>query len=291
MANKTNGEPKTTEEAQALEGLESGLPIPAPGFDREEIDVQIATARRYPRSVVAFKRTALEMATIDEETAGSMFYRLKRGGTVIEGPSIRLAEVSTSAWGNIRWGSRVIAIGEKFVRAQGVCHDLERNVWHSAEVSRRITDKTGKRYGDDMIQVTANAACALAKRNAAFGVIPLSYVKDIMAQAQQVALGKALTMEQRRERILAWFAKVGAKSEQVLRIVGRKGPEDLTVDDLVTLHGIGTAIKDGETTLEQVLKDTEPAAAEPKPAGPSTLDKLTEQMAMPGTEPAKEPKA
>ena len=78
---------------------------------------------------------------------------------------------------------------------------------------------------------------------------------------------------------MEWLGKVGAKPDQVLKIVGRKGVEDLTVDDLVTLHGIGTAIKDGETTLDQVLRDAEPPAETPKEAGPSTLDKLAGQIA------------
>ena len=34
-----------------------------------EIDRQVATAHQYPRSLAVFKRKAMEMATLDEETA------------------------------------------------------------------------------------------------------------------------------------------------------------------------------------------------------------------------------
>lgn len=50
--------------------------------------------------------------------------------------------------------------------AQGVFHDLERNVAITYEVRRRIVDKNGRRYKPDMIGVTANAACSIALRNA-----------------------------------------------------------------------------------------------------------------------------
>src|SRR4051812_48501652 len=69
---------------------------------RAEVDIQISTAKRYPRSIRNFKQQALEMATFDEETAEGCFYSLPRGGKPIEGPSARLAEIVLSAWGNVR---------------------------------------------------------------------------------------------------------------------------------------------------------------------------------------------
>ena len=47
-----------------------------------ELDVQISTAKAYPRSIAKFQKDALTFATVDEETAGSMFYVLpkRKGG-------------------------------------------------------------------------------------------------------------------------------------------------------------------------------------------------------------------
>ncbi len=47
---------------------------------RGEIDIQIRTARAYPRSIKQFLNLALEMATLDVETAERCFYALPRGG-------------------------------------------------------------------------------------------------------------------------------------------------------------------------------------------------------------------
>lgn len=222
-------------------------------LNRSEIDTQIATAKRYPRSIRQFKENAMEMACLDEDTAASMFYALPRGGKKIEGPSVRLAEVVGSSWGNLRYGSRVVAIDDKFITAQGACMDLEKNIAATVEVKRRITDSKGRRYNDDMIQVAGNAACSIALRNAIFKVVPFGLVKPVYENARLTSIGKAKSMAERRAAALEWFQKAGATVEQVLQAIDRKGVDDITIDDLYTLTGLRTAIKDGETTIEEAL--------------------------------------
>ena len=242
---------------------------------RAEIDIQIVTAKRFPRSVVNFKREAEAMATLDEDTAATMFYVIPRGGKNIEGPSVRLAEIVGSAWGNLRYSAQIISIESKQIVAQGTCLDLEKNVAAQVEIRRRITDKNGKRFNDDMIGVTANAACSIALRQAIFKVVPFAYIKDIYGKAQEVSIGKGLTMEQRRSRAFDWFTKIGAKQEDVFKVIKKKGLEDVTVDDLITLQGIRSAVMEGETTWEAILKEFESPSTEEKKTG---LDGLTDKL-------------
>jgi hypothetical protein len=236
-------------------------------LNRSEIDVQIQTAKRFPRNITTFKRQALMMATLDEETAESMFYALPRSGKTIEGPSVRLAEVVGSAWGNIRYGARVIDVGDAFVTAQGAAFDLENNLACTVEVKRRITDRQGRRYNDDMIGVTSNAACSVALRQAIFKVVPFAYVKSIYEEAKLTAIGKSMTMEQRRTRALGWYTKVGGQEKQVLELLGRVSVEDITIDDLTLLQGLKTAITDGEATFADALAAKTGAAAPATPSG------------------------
>lgn len=44
------------------------------------VDVQVATAKRFPRSIEAFVRRCKEMATLDAEVAASCVYALPRDG-------------------------------------------------------------------------------------------------------------------------------------------------------------------------------------------------------------------
>jgi len=264
MDAKRNGDMSEEGEAEVLDASSA-----LPALNRAEIDIQIATARRWPRSIVRFKKQAFEMATLDEDTAGSMFYVLPRDGKRIEGPSVRLAEIVASAWGNLRTGARVVEVGERYVKAQGAAFDLETNHACAVEVTRRITGRKG-RYSDDMIGVVSNAACSIALRQAIFKVVPFAFVKDIYEEAKKASLGKALTMEQRRTREFEWFGKLGARPEQILKIIGRTGLADITVDDLVSLRGMRTAIQDGETTLAQVLREAEAEPTTVRPGGLST---------------------
>ena len=222
-------------------------------LNKSEIDIQISTAKRYPRSILKFKNEALSMATLDEETASSCFYALKRDAKLIEGPSIRLAEIIGSAWGNLRYGARIIETGDRFVTAQGVCHDLEKNICANVEVRRRITTKEGRRYSDDMIGVTCNAACSVALRNAIFKVVPMAYAKDIYEKAKTVAVGDTQTLSKRRDQMVTHFAKSGVSLEMILTLLEKKGLEDIGLEELATLKGIATAIKDGETTIDQAF--------------------------------------
>ena len=117
-------------------------------------------------------------------TAQSCGYALPRGGKPITGPSVHLAKLIVSNWGNVRAEAKVVQITDKQVISRGTCWDLENNVATAFEVRRSIVGKGGQRYSDDMITVTGNAANAIAYRNAVFSVIPKA-VTDKVYQAAQ----------------------------------------------------------------------------------------------------------
>lgn len=231
--------------------LDAGTALSA--MARAEIDIQISTAKRYPRSLTKFKKQSMEMATLDEEVAATMFYVLPRGGKKIEGPSARLAEVVGSTWGNLRYGARIVAIGDKFLTAEGACHDLETNNAAKVEIQRRITGKDGKRFNDDMIGVTANAACSIALRQAIFKVVPFAFVKPIYDAARLCSIGKAKSMANKRAAAIEWFSKAGVSEADVLTFLDKQGIEEITDDDLITLRGVVQAIKDGDMTIEEII--------------------------------------
>lgn len=256
---------------------------------RGEIDTQISTARRFPRSVKRFQSRAMEIATLDIQTAESCFYSLPRGGKNIEGPSARLSEIVLSAWTNVRSQAHVVDIDDSFVTVQGVCWDLENNVAISTEVKRRITDKYGKRFSDDMIVVTANAACSIALRNAAFKVIPMALVRPVYLAARKVAIGDASTLADRRASMLAYFGKMGVRPEQICEKVAKPGIEDINLDDLALLIGISTAIKEGDTSVDEEFPPPVKQLAEKKSKGDQLADDLGKPADAPKEQTTKKP--
>lgn len=237
---------------------------------RAEIDVQITTAKKYPRNISKFRQDAMSMATADIETAASCFYKLKRGkgeeAKIIEGPSVRLAEIVANAWGNMRYGARIVNEADKEVTAQGVAHDLEKNVASTIEVSRRITTKDNRRFGDDMIQVTKNAACSIALRNAIFKTVPFTYAKQIYEQAKKVAVGNAKTLLERRQQMLDSFAKMSVTKKQILEYVEKESVEEIGLTEIELMIGVFNAIKDGDATINEtfVPKNGKPVVSMPQ---------------------------
>lgn len=256
--------------------IDNGAMVAA--ISRAEIDCQITTAKQYPRSITVFKRQAMEMATIDEETAESMFYTLPRAGKKIQGPSIRMAEVVGACYGNLRYGARIVSTDSSFITAQGACHDLEKNIAISYEIRRRITDKTGKRFNDDMIQTTGNAAMSIALREAIFRVVPRSLFNSIYEAAKTTAIGKAKTMSEQRHGAFDWFKKAGATEPQLLAFLERKGIDDVTTEDIVTLRGLVTSIKEGDITIEDALMPKVAEHSQDKADSLKQLDDLAEKM-------------
>lgn len=228
-------------------------------ISKAEIDTQIATAHRFPRSLKGFRDEALAMVTLTEAIADECIYALPRDGKTIEGPSARFAEVIASAWGNSRAGARVVDEAGEFVTAQGVFHDLQKNVAITYEVKRRIVDKHGRRFKPDMIGVTANAACSIALRNAILKGVPKAFWSDIYEAARQTVMGDYQTLANRRAAALAAFQKFGVLPERVFEKLGVRGEEDIALEHLVVLRGLLTALKEGDTTVEESF----PAPAQP----------------------------
>lgn len=223
-----------------------------PMVDAAEVDMQVATAKKYPRSIKRFRERILELATIDKETAEECWYALPRGGKVIEGPSVRFAEIVAASYGNLRVASRHVNTGEKFVSCEGVCWDLENNVAMKSTVNRRITGRRG-RFDDDMIGVTIAAANSIASRNAVFKVVPKAIFQRSLDEVKKIAMGSGRTITEVRKAIVEHFKGMNVPVAQLLSLTGRNGLEDLTLEDATMLRGVATAIKEGTTTIAEVF--------------------------------------
>jgi hypothetical protein len=238
--------------------------------ERAQTDVMIATAKKFARPKLgAIQDRMIAFATLDEETAEACFYTLKRTAKsgeskLIQGPSIRLAEIALTCYGNIRAASRIIANDGRQVTAQGICHDLENNVLISIEESRAIVSRDGRAFSEDMVVMTGRAISAIARRNAILEVIPRALIQPVYEKAKKKAVGYAKPLEQRRQTVLGRFAQMGIRREEVLRVIEKGSIEEIDADALELLIGLGTAIKDGQLTVDEVFHSGEEQAEQVK---------------------------
>jgi len=242
---------------------------------RSEVESQIDCAHKYKRSITKFLMDARTMATITPEVAESCMYSVPRDGKTITGPSVRLAEICASAYGNLQIAARVLEAEDTEIVAQGAAWDMERNTRFTIEVRRRITGKNNRRFSSDMIAITGNAAASIALRNAIFRVIPRAYVDTIYDHARSVAVGDAKTLVDRRTTVLERLLKMGITRERVLARLDKPGVDDIGLAELEALIGFGTSIKNGDLSADEafpplvaVAGGAAPGGA-PAPAAPS----------------------
>jgi hypothetical protein len=196
----------------------------------------------------------MSMVMLSEDIAASCTYALPRAGAKLEGPSIRLAEIVAASYGNNQYGGRVISNDGQKLTAQGVFIDLENNVKVTVEVERRITDKNGKIYSQDMQIMAGNAAIAIAIRNSIFKGIPAAIVAPIHDKAKEIARGTAETLASRREKAVTYFKSLKVTEKQICEVLGIAKIGDIDLDKLETLTGMKAAIKNGESTVKDLFE-------------------------------------
>jgi len=252
---------------------------------RAELDTQISTAKAYPRrSPHAIVEQAIELATMDEATAQSCFYCLPRkdkegNKKEIRGGSIRLAEIVANAWGNIHAATRIIENDGRHITAEGVAWDLESNVKITMQnkVSIRFGEKDGKggyTANADMQTVLSNAASAKALRNAIFKVVPKALVDRVLEKAMTFAVGDQKTVNSKVQDIFDKLVKMGLDKQNILDYYEHKTIGEFTADDMRSLIGVGTAIKEGYLKIEDVFE-----SEKDEDVGMSASDRINQLLA------------
>lgn len=230
---------------------------------KAEIDMQIATAKAYPRSLTLFLKKVESIATISPSVAESCSYALVRKKknkktnrmetVTITGPSVRFAEIVVSSYGNIRAGARAISNDGRFVTCQGICWDLESNTGISVEVKRRITTAEGKMFSEDLQVLATNAGCAIAFRNAVFKIVPTAICSEPYEKTIEVAKGTAETLPARRDKAVLFFRGYKVTDEQICDALDIKEINDIDLDKLQILSGMKASLVNQEQTIDELF--------------------------------------
>lgn len=249
--------------------------------DRANIDSQVATAKAYPRDMKKAVTNAIFISTMDNETAASCTYSVPRGGKPITGPSVHLARILVQCWGNVRIDAKVVDITDKHVISESTCWDIENNVAVKIQVRRSIMTKNG-RMNDDMITVTGNAGNAIAYRNAVYNVIPKSVIDKVYKSATGLLTGDIsdeTKLIKKRNQVVEGLKKAyGVSDEEILKAVGKSQIEYIGPDEIVVLIGIGTAIKEGDTTIDEAFRPNDAKKNQPTKQIVKNADEIKNEL-------------
>lgn len=254
-----------TDNNDTVTPMEVLAPSAIQALERAAIDTQVATAHTYPRNLVKFRTNSLAMVTLDEETAESCIYARPVGKEkdektgqwvekIAEGPSIRLAEIVGCCYGNLRVGARLVEQTPTYVKAEGVCHDLESNYAGKSEVMEATVNREGRPYSERQRAVVAKAALAKAYRDAIFKVVPRALAKPLLTAAKKIIEGADKPIEERKKRAKAWVSslRIDNAEARVFNVLNVKSWDEMTSDHLVKLSGLKTGISEGESIDEML---------------------------------------
>ena len=256
-------------------------------LDRASVDIQVSTAKRYPRNVHESLQRARDLACYSPEIAAACSYALPRDNKIITGPGVRLAEMWFGSWGNIRCRTTILGADDKVVTCQAEAWDLETNAARSRQAQRPIVDRNGRRFKEHMIVTTAMACQAIAGRDAVFDVIPKVYVFAVQQEAQRLARGESEGLEARRKKAMDFFASHNIEPERVFDRLGVAGIEDITWGHVDIMLACAQSLIQQELTPDQLFP---PLADEPTGDGRIGFGKKAGEPAKPPEAEPEKPK-
>ena len=249
----------------------------------QEVQAAMVVAKRFPRDetqafariMKACKRTSL---------AESAVYEYRRGGQVVTGPSIRLAEVLAQNWGNLDFGMIEMEQKNGESKVMAYCWDLETNVRQTKIFTVphfRQTKTGGYALTDprDIYEMVANQG-ARRVRSCILGVVPKDIVDEAVAEcAKTLKDGKGPIDDRIRKMISVYQENFGVSVEALEKFAGCN-KEAFTEQILLSLGRIYTALKDGAAKREDYFDIAKPEKEEPeeKPEKEKNLKKTAEEQ-------------
>jgi hypothetical protein len=240
----------------------AGTLTPSVPLLRSHTQFHTAMAVQRPRNLDKVVAAVLREA----EFAGDAFYyAFPMGGKTIEGPSIGLAMAVAREWSNCAVPVEYYETPMEWVFTAHFV-DLERGF----TVSRVFRKKKGKgafkKLVDDRAEdMTFQAAQSRAIRNVVLAGVPRWLTEQAKERAKEAVL-KGISKEglaAATEKALKFLAGYGINEARVIEVLG-KPKHEWASEDIASLRGLASQLKDGQATAAQLFPEVA-AAPEPPP--------------------------
>lgn len=222
--------------------------------EMEEVKGQIFMAKQFPRNPFDAEKRILD-ACKRQSLAETAVYNYPRGGQMVSGPSIRLAEVIAQNWGNLSFGIKELEQRPGESVAMAYAWDLETNtreekvftvkhIRHTKQGSKNLTDPR------DIYETVANNG-ARRLRSCILGIIPGDVTESAVMECQKTMQGANDAPLQ--DRLAAMFnlfkEKYDVTQEMIENRFGYKATA-FTESNGVALRNIYNSLKDGMSKVE-----------------------------------------
>lgn len=257
------------------------------------VQARFIMALRNPRDLMQVRQRMLADAK-RPGFARVAIYSVPRGGKEITGASIRFAEAALRAYGNCDIATTIIDdtavrrivhvsvtdIETNYAAAQDIVVEktMERKfqLKGQQEIARRLNS-----YGDlvylypapeSEVLVKQNALVSKAIRTLALRLIPGDIVEEALWQVEETMLQEdAQDPAGTAKRICDSFQAIGITAAQLKSFLGHSA-DTVTPQEAAALRSAFTALKDGETSWEDVMELRTSQKAEAKAKAPEAQD-------------------
>lgn len=209
-------------------------------------------ARKFPRS----KRESVDRITLEccqKAVAEEAFFSFTRGKELIEGPSIRMAEVLARNWGNMDYGVEEVerTATESVLRAYAI--DLETNTMSSKvfKVPHKRDTRQGKKAltsDRDVYEHIANNG-ARRMRACILALIPKEVVELAAHQVNTTLAADMGTPEEEIRRIVEAFDSLGVSADRIADKLGHPLTR-VVPSEIVFLRKVYASIRENFTSTE-----------------------------------------
>ncbi|WP_455038774.1 hypothetical protein [Kingella denitrificans] len=243
-----------------------------------EVQAMVVMAKQFPRNQIQAMDRILNACTRQSLAEGAV-YQYPRGNQMVEGPSIRLAEVLAQNWGNIDFGIREISQSNGESTVEAYAWDLETNtrqvkvfqVPHKRFAGGKTKNLTDPR---DIYEIVANNG-ARRLRACILGVIPGDVVEAAVAQCGTTLAANVDLSEESIKKMLEAYNQYGVTAE-IVQMRYQCRIEAIRPAQFLELRKIYTSIKDGMSKASDWF-----AVPETKPDTRSSLNDIVGQPEQP----------
>jgi hypothetical protein len=258
-----------------------------------EVQSAMIIAKKFPRDEnKAFSK--IIQSCKRKSLADAAIYSFPRGGSTVEGPSIRLAEEMARQWGNIDFGIIELEQRPGESTCMSYAWDLETNTRQTKiftvshiRVSGSGNNKKKTVLDDprDIYEMVANQG-ARRLRACILGIIPGDICEEAVAECNKTMAGPDSTpLIDRARQMITAFSEFGVTIAMIEKRLGHK-IDAISETELQTLRKIYKSVRDGMATREAHFDLTE---ATPRPPAPPKQATGVTAAQNPPTPPQNEP--
>lgn len=223
-----------------------------------QIQAKVVMARKFPRDAARCYDHVMH-ACQDLNLAENAFYSYPKGGSVVHGPTIRLAEELARIWGNVEISINELSRREGETEMLAVAWDMESNVTQSVTftVKHKLDTKQGPRDLNserDVRDIAANVS-GRKLRGRILALLPKTLVDSAVAQCYKtLAHSVGTNLDQERRAIVSALKEFSVPESAIKTKFGVKDISTLNADTVAKLVGIYKTIKANEATAQEIFE-------------------------------------